>query len=64
MANDSEIRIENIYYLLAYAWDQFRPGEEIKIDAIKCPDILNLLAWVLGDGVRRLLVWWHGQSLS
>ncbi|QDV73855.1 5-methylcytosine restriction system specificity protein McrC [Botrimarina mediterranea] len=50
----SKIPIQNIYYLLAYAWDHFHGGEECDIDPTQCPDIHNLLAMLLGNGVRRL----------
>ena len=49
-----KIPIRNIYYLLAYAWDHFRSGEIVDIDQSKCPDIHNLLAMILANGVRRL----------
>ena len=49
-----KIPIQNVYYLLAYAWDHFRSGEEINVDQTQCPDIHNLLAMLLGGGIRRL----------
>ena len=48
------IPIQNIYYLLAYAWDHFRAGEQIDVDQSKCPDVHNLLAMLLSGGIRRL----------
>ena len=48
------IPIKNVYYLLAYAWDHFRSGEELDVNQAKCPDIHNLLAMLLGGGIRRL----------
>lgn len=51
---DPKIPIQNIYYLLAYAWDHFRSGEELDVDQSQCPDIHNLLAMLLGGGIRRL----------
>ena len=48
------IPIQNLYYLLAYAWDDFRPGEEVDIDQSQCPDIHNLLAMLLSNGIRQL----------
>ena len=50
----SNIPIQNLYYLLAYAWDHFRTGEEVDVDQTKCPDAHNLLAMLLGVGIRRL----------
>ena len=49
------IPIENIYYLLAYAWDLFREGEKLPVDANDCPDAHNLLAAVLVNGVHSLV---------
>lgn len=48
------IPIQNIYYLLSYAWDQLRPGEEVNVDAQACPDIANLLSRVLTSGISRI----------
>jgi 5-methylcytosine-specific restriction enzyme subunit McrC len=50
----SEIPIQNIYYLLAYAWDHFRSAEELNVNGAQCPDVHNLLAMLLGEGIRRL----------
>lgn len=50
----SAIPVQNVYYLLAYAWDHFRSGEEVNIDPRQCPDAHNLLAMLLTCGVRRL----------
>lgn len=50
----SSIPIENLYYLLSYAWDHFREGEEIDISSTQCPDFENLLAKVLANGIQRL----------
>jgi 5-methylcytosine-specific restriction enzyme subunit McrC len=48
------IPIQNVYYLLAYAWDHFRSGDEIDVSQSQCPDVHNLLALLLGGGIRRL----------
>jgi 5-methylcytosine-specific restriction enzyme subunit McrC len=48
------IPIQNLYYLLAYAWDHFRSDGEADVDQSQCPDAHNLLAMLLGNGVRRL----------
>lgn len=50
----SEIPIENIYYLLSYAWDHFQEGEEVDLSTEACPDLANLLASVLARGISRL----------
>ena len=50
----TEIPIQNIYYLLAYAWDHFRSADELNVSSSQCPDVHNLLAMLLGGGIRRL----------
>lgn len=50
----THIPIQNLYYLLAYAWDHFRTGEEMDVDETQCPDAHNLLAMLLSNGIRRL----------
>ncbi len=52
------IPVQNVYYLLAYAWSHFRSGEELNVDESQCPDIHNLLAMLLDGGIRRLAT--HG----
>mgnify|MGYP002622352501 CR=1 FL=1 len=49
-----KIPIENLYYLLSYAWEHFREGEEIDLSSEACPDLANLLGKVLGNGIKRL----------
>lgn len=48
------IPIQNIYYLLAYAWKEFRDGEFKDIASTDCPDSVNLLAHLLGDGIAAM----------
>ena len=50
----SAIPIENLYYLLSYAWDHFHEGEEMEVSSTSCPDLANLLAKVLAAGINRL----------
>lgn len=50
----SAIPIQNLYYLLSYAWDQFRPGEEVDLDTDSCPDLANLLSKVLAAGIHSI----------
>jgi 5-methylcytosine-specific restriction enzyme subunit McrC len=50
----SSIPIENLYYLLSYAWDHYREGEEIDVSSDACPDLPNLLGRVLANGIHRL----------
>lgn len=54
MTTQTNIPIQNIYYLLAYAWDQFREGSQHDICPTACPDSVNLLAHLLAMGVSRL----------
>lgn len=51
----TNIPIENIYYLLAYAWDLFQEAEECPVDVSNCPDAHNLLALVLTNGIHSLV---------
>lgn len=50
----SEIPIQNLYYLLSYAWDHFHQGDEVDVSADACPDLVNLVARVLAHGIERL----------
>jgi 5-methylcytosine-specific restriction enzyme subunit McrC len=50
----TKIPIQNLYYLLAYAWDHYRSGEEIEVSDSQCPDVHNLLSMLLAGGIRRL----------
>ncbi len=50
----SPIPIENLFYLLSYAWDHFHEGPEADVSATSCPDLENLLAKVLTNGIHRL----------
>ncbi len=54
MQHSSAIPVANLYYLLAYAWDEFSAGDEVDLEAIEFRDIHDLLAWVLSRGIRRL----------
>jgi 5-methylcytosine-specific restriction enzyme subunit McrC len=48
------IPIENLYYLLSYAWNHFHEGQEMDLSSTACPDLPNLLAKVLACGIHRL----------
>lgn len=50
----TKVPVQNLYYLLAYAWDHFRSAEELDVDQTQCPDAHNLLVMLLGNGIRRL----------
>ena len=49
------IPIQNIYYLLCYAWNKMDEGDLVEVSAEESPDLLNLLARVLLNGTKTLL---------
>ena len=49
------IPIQNLYYLLLYAWNRVPEGQTLDVTGIPSPELPNLLAKVLADGVRNLL---------
>lgn len=49
------IPIQNIYYLLCYAWDKLQEGEIVSVSPEECPTTADLLARVLENGVTHLL---------
>lgn len=54
MITQHGIPVRNVYYLLAYAWDDAIPGAESDTRVTQCPDVLSLLARLLAIGVERL----------
>ncbi len=50
----SRIPIENIYYLLCYAWDQYAQGSLVDVSKIPTTELVDLFAIVLTQGVERL----------
>jgi len=48
----ASIPIENIFYLLCYAWDYFVPGQKIRQGVEKATTPLDLFARILVEGVR------------
>jgi 5-methylcytosine-specific restriction enzyme subunit McrC len=50
------IPIANLYYLLAYAWNHYVPGDETDLATEDFDNIHDLLASVLCRGIRRLAV--------
>jgi 5-methylcytosine-specific restriction enzyme subunit McrC len=48
------IPVQNIYYLLSYAWDQFAPRQIGRVASEPFPDALHLFASMLDYGVRAL----------
>jgi 5-methylcytosine-specific restriction enzyme subunit McrC len=51
----AEIPIQNVYYLLCYAWGQMREGEIVETGATGQTELANLFAQVLINGTRRVL---------
>lgn len=49
------IPIQNIYYLLCYAWDKLEEAEPINVDADAEHQLLNLFAKVLSERLKCLL---------
>lgn len=50
-----EIPIQNIYYLLCYAWDQLKEGETIDVVADDSKSLTELFARVLSHGTQHLV---------
>ncbi len=50
-----QIPIENIYYLLCYAWNKLDEKERIEVDLAGSKNVLDLLAKVLISGTKLLL---------
>jgi 5-methylcytosine-specific restriction enzyme subunit McrC len=51
----SPIPIQNIYYLLSYAWNLLDEAEELKVETEELPQVTDLLARLLIVGTQRLL---------
>jgi 5-methylcytosine-specific restriction enzyme subunit McrC len=49
------IPIQNIYYLLVYAWDVLEEAESISIASEKCSTLAELLGLMLSRGTERVL---------
>jgi len=50
-----QIPIQNLYYLLCYAWDVSDQQHKVKVDGEKCHSLENLLAMVLLNACDHLL---------
>lgn len=51
----SQIPIQNIYYLLSYAWDLLEEADDLAVEAEDLPQVTDLLARLLIVGTQRLL---------
>jgi 5-methylcytosine-specific restriction enzyme subunit McrC len=49
------IPVRNLYYLFCYAWARFPKGEMIDVGIDDCPDLPNLFARILINGMHRLI---------
>jgi 5-methylcytosine-specific restriction enzyme subunit McrC len=49
------IPIQNIYYMLLYAWNRLPEGSNINVSGVVSPDLPNLLSKVLLEGTRHVL---------
>jgi 5-methylcytosine-specific restriction enzyme subunit McrC len=50
-----KIPIENLYFLLLYAWDHLEEGDTVSISALRSEQPLDLLAHVLAKGTEHVL---------
>lgn len=50
-----QIPIQNLYYLLCYAWDVTDQQHKVKVDGEQCHSLENLLAQVLVEACKHLL---------
>lgn len=52
---EAQVPIQNLYYLLCYAWGLPEQREWVKVDADSCPAVLDLLSRLLTKGADVLL---------
>jgi 5-methylcytosine-specific restriction enzyme subunit McrC len=50
-----EIPIQNIYYLLSYAWNKLEESKIASVEKIEGKHILNLFAKVLSNGIKYIM---------
>lgn len=55
MATATPIPVQNLFYLLSYAWEAHAPGPEASLAVEPCPDLTNLFAVLISGGIRRLI---------
>jgi len=55
MTSFEKIPIQNIYYLLCYAWNRLDERDVVDVSAIDTTDLLDLFAKVLTGGLHHLL---------
>ncbi|MDT5061150.1 MAG: 5-methylcytosine-specific restriction enzyme subunit McrC [Acidobacteriota bacterium] len=52
---ESPIPIQNIYYLLCYAWNKLEESEVVNVSSIKSTKLVDLFAKVLAGGTHHLI---------
>jgi len=50
-----EIPIQNLYYLLCYAWDHWQEGQTVDVEGVDSPELVDLFAKVLIGGTNHVL---------
>src|SRR5678815_2358182 len=50
-----QIPIQNVYYLLCYAWDRLEQGNLVDVSKIPSTELVDLFATVLMKGIEHLL---------
>lgn len=50
-----KIPIENIYYLLCYAWNKLDEKDRVKVDANDCNELVNLFSKILINATKIIL---------
>ena len=49
------IPIKNLYYIFCYAWGSFPSGDMVDVGKEEAPDLQNLFAKLLIDGLHRII---------
>jgi 5-methylcytosine-specific restriction enzyme subunit McrC len=52
---DSPIPIQNIYYLLCYAWNRLEEKDTVEVESLKSTQLVDLFARVLISGTHHIL---------
>jgi len=55
MATATPIPVQNLFYLLSYAWEAHAPAPETRLAVEPCTDLANLFAVLISGGIRRLI---------
>ena len=56
------IPIQNIYYLLSYAWNKLEESKIVAVDPIECSSALDLFAKVSED--PRIYDWYRSLGIT